>query len=346
MKVSKILISAFISAAVLAGTVSCNSTDIANIAAAVAKTASSAIPTPTLAFKSIGIKSLDTEGITFDCSYDITNPYGVAVSLASVAADIKCNGSKLTSVSSSGGVNLAARTTQTNRFDFKLPYTSLVELAKNYKNASGNLPCSVSGSVGLDLSKVTALKNKSLSLPFSKNFDAPVVKPSFSLSSPKLVLPSVSEMVSAFTGGGMTAAKAAAVAAAIAAGSSIDSAVFNNVNLNMKLNFDLSVKNEGSSAWKYLLKSCAIRTGGSNLINLDTTGAAAITSSSGTVPLTATLNTITAGKFIAQIINKSGTNPEFSLQSGLSFPGTSFASDLPLNYTKTIPLNSFAITKK
>ena len=56
----------------------------------------------------------------------------------------------------------------------------------------------------------------------------------------------------------------------------------------------------------------------------------------------ATLNTIEAGAFIIQLLNKSGENPTFSLSSGLTFPDTSYAKNIPLNYSVEIPLSSIA----
>lgn len=341
-KLTKVLAGTVISAAAVFGTLSCTSMDLSGLLG----TITSQLQTPTLAFKSIGIQGLDMEGITFKCNYDITNPYNVAVSLKSLAADISCNDSKVTSLSADEGISLAANGTKTNTFNFKLPYDAIIKLAQSYSSAKEGLPFSVAGKVGLDLSAVQALQNKSLSLPFSKNFDVPVIKPSFSLSSPKLVLPTLSELVDAFKNSGMTATKAASLASSIMNGSKIDSSVFDNVNLNLKLNFDLSVKNEGGSAWNYLLNSCAIKTGDSSLINLDAGDAKTISSANGTIPLTANINTLKAGKFIAQIINKSGTNPTFELQSGISFPNNSYASNLPLNYSKTIALSSFGVTKQ
>jgi len=120
------------------------------------------------------------------------------------------------------------------------------------------------------------------------------------------------------------------------------------VDLNIKLNFDMSVSNSGSSAWSYLVKNCSINTGeeGENaLISLDTSDSQAITSSSGTVPLNATLNTLKFGKFIAKIINKSGTNPSFSIESGISFPEIESLGgfEFPLSFSKEIPLSEFGL---
>lgn len=303
------------------------------------------IASPSISFQNVAIKSLDLEGITFSSNYSISNPYPVAFSIKQVAADITCNDSKFTSLSADKGVSVAALGSKSNSFSFKVPYDTILNFAKS---ASGqkSLPFKIAGNASLDLSKIPLMNGQTLTLPFSKSFSVPVFKPSLSLSNPQIVLPSLTEFKNAFTSGGMSVAKAAATAAAIIAGKQVAENVFDGVNLNLKCNFNLNVANSGSAAWKYALKNCSIKSGAaSSLINLAASGTNEITSSSGTIPLTATLNTLNAGKFIAQILNKKGTNPTFSVESALSFPELSYAANLPLNYAKEIPLSSFKVSK-
>ncbi len=309
---------------------------------------------PSINFQNVAIKSLDLEGITFSCNYSIQNPYPVAFSVKQVSADVLYENSKFTSLSADKGVSVAALGTKSNAFSFKIPYNTILNFAKS-TSGKKSLPFSVSGNASLDLSKIPLMENRTMTLPFSKSFEVPVFKPSLSLSNPKIVLPTLSEMKNAFTSGGMTVAAASVAAASILAGNKISSNIFDNVNLNLKCNFDLNVSNSGSSAWKYLLKNCSIKSNSSgnfsgnsfSLIELSPASGASkeITSSSGTIPLTATLNTLKAGKFIAQILNKSGENPVFTVESGLSFPELSYAANLPLNYSKEIPLSSFKVSK-
>ncbi len=293
---------------------------------------------PTLSFEKVSIKTLDMEGITFGCNYSVKNPYSVGISLASVAADISCNDSKLTSINASDGISIAAKKSKSNQFDFKVPYDSILNFAKTYKE-SKTLPFTVKGNVSLDKLPVIS----TLSLPFTKNFDVPVFKPSFKLSSPKLILPSATVIAAALVKGGKTnAIKAASLAKSLITGGTVeDTSLLDGLDLDMKLKFDMNVANEGGSDWKYALSSCGIKTDGqSDLISLDTDGSTEIESSAGTIPLTAKLNTLTSGKFIAQLLNKSGKNPSFSLESALSFPSLSYAPNLPLSYSKELPLSS------
>lgn len=308
---------------------------------------------PSINFQNVAIKSLDLEGITFTCNYSIQNPYPVAFSVKQVSADVLYENSKFTSLSADKGVSVAALGSKLNAFSFKIPYNTILNFAKS-TSGKKSLPFAISGNASLDLSKIPLMENQTLTLPFSKSFEVPVFKPSLSLSSPKIVLPTLSEMKNAFTSGGMTVAAASVAAASILAGNKISSNIFDNVNLNLKCNFDLNVSNSGSVAWKYLLKNCSIKTKtnssgnvSSSLIELSPAAGASkeITSSSGTIPLTATLNTLKAGKFIAQILNKSGENPVFTVESGLSFTELSYAANLPLNYSKEIPLSSFKVSK-
>lgn len=299
---------------------------------------------PSINFQNVAIKSLDFEGITFSSNYSISNPYPVAFSIKQVAADVLYNDSKFTSLSADDGVSVAALGTKSNSFTFKVPYDTILNFAKS---ASGqkSLPFKISGNASLDLSKVPLMDGQSMTLPFTKSFDVPVFKPELSLSNPQIVLPSLSELKDSLVSGGMSAIKAAVSAASILAGKQVAENVFDGVNLNLKCNFNLNVANAGSAAWKYILQNCSIKTSDGSLIDLAASGTSEITSSSGTIPLTATLNTLKAGKFVAQILNKKGSNPTFSVDSGLSFPELSYASNLPLNYSKEIPLSSFKVTK-
>ncbi|MBR0031877.1 MAG: LEA type 2 family protein [Treponema sp.] len=336
----KILLPACLCAGILFSSISCTSLDLSGLLGGIA----SQLQTPTLAFKSLAITGLDMEGVSFKCNYDITNPYNVAVKLDSLAADISCNSSKVTSLTANEGISLAANGTKTNTFDFKLPYTSILNLAKSYTSSKEALPFSIAGKVGLDLSAVTSLTNKSLSLPFSKNFDVPVVKPSLSLSNPKLVLPTMSELVNSFKNSGMTATKAAALAASIAGGKSIDSNALSGVDLPLKVNFDLNIKNEGSSAWNYILNAISLTSSDGNVVNLSATESK-VSSANGTLPVTATINTKTAAKFVTQIINKTGQNPKFSVDSGVSFPALGDSASIPLAYSTEVALSKFTLAK-
>ena len=91
---------------------------------------------PSLALKSVAIKSLDLEGITFNCDYTITNPYPVAFSVKQVAADILYEGSTFTQLTTSKGLSVAARGTKTNSMNFKVPYDTILSFAKKPRSRS------------------------------------------------------------------------------------------------------------------------------------------------------------------------------------------------------------------
>ena len=299
---------------------------------------STEIPKPSVSFNSISFVSLDTEGITLKCDYAIKNPYPISLSLAKLMADITCNGEAFTTLTADEGIGLSAKSTKENSFNFKIPYDSILNFAKTFKTEK-TLPFKIAGNATIDNVPLIS----SITLPFSKDFDVPVFKPSFSFSSPKVILPTAKEIVSSFTKSGISTVKAASAAASLASGKPIAENLLDNVNMDVKINFNLNVKNEGGADWKYILNSCKISSGGKELTALDI-AQNEINSADGTIPLTATVNTITAGKFITQIINKSGTNPTFALESGISFPQLKSAT-LPLSCSKEIPLSKFAIGK-
>ena len=296
------------------------------------------IPKPSVSFNSISFVSLDLEGITLKCDYAIKNPYPVSLSLAKLAADITCNGEAFTTLTADEGISLSAKSTKENSFNFKIPYDSILNFAKTFKSEK-TLPFKIAGNATIDNIPLIS----SIILPFSKDFDVPVFKPSFSFSSPKVVLPTAKEIISSFTKSGISAVKAASAATSLASGKPIAENLLDNVNMDVKINFNLNVKNEGGADWKYILNSCKISSDGKELTELDV-AQNEINSADGTIPLTATINTITAGKFITQIINKSGTNPTFALKSGISFPQLKSVT-LPLSCSKEIPLSKFAIGK-
>jgi len=300
------------------------------------------IGSPSLAMKSVSISGLDLEGITFKCDYEISNPYPLGFKIKSVAADIIYDSdTKFTSISTANGLAVAAMASADNSFNFKVPYETILTFAKK-TSGKKSLPFAVKGNASLNTSKFLG---KDLSLPFSKSFDVPVFKPKFSVSEVKVQLPSVAQLTKSLVSGGMNGVNAAKLAADIVAGKSLPENAFDGVNLDMGLNFNLNVANEGSSEWKYALDSCSLNTVAGNLADVAPASSAAISSSSGTIPMTAKLNTIQAGKFIIQLLNKKGSNPTFNVSSKLSFPEISNALNLPLNYSKEIPLSSVALSK-
>lgn len=295
---------------------------------------------PQLAVSGVSIKSLDLEGIIFNMDYSISNPYPVGFSIKSVAADVIYDATKFTSLSADEGVTVASGGTQKNALSFKVPYETIISMAKNGTSGRTSLPFSVSGNAALDLSAVSFLENKSLTIPFSKSFDVPVFKPSLSVSDVSLQKPTLAELKDALVGGGMTATKALSIATAIISGNSVVDTIFEGVNLDMDLNFNVNVSSEGSAPWKYVLEKCSLQTASGALADVHAAGTNTI-SSNGTIPMTAKLNTLQAGKFIVQLLNKSGANPVFTIDSGLSFTELpSYAQNLPLSYSREIPLSS------
>ena len=300
---------------------------------------------PSVSLEKVSIASLDLEGITFNCNYAVSNPLPVGISIKKVAADVLYNESKFTSLSADEGVKLSASGKKSNKFNFKIPYETILSLAKK-SNASSSkyLPFKINGTASLDLGKSTIVQGLASNLPFSVSFNVPIFKPSFSLSNPKVTLPSLDSLKNAFVSGGMNVIKAAALAGSIVAGKAVAENAFDGVNLDMDVQFNLNVANSGSAAWKYVLKNCSLKTSSGSAISLSAANNE-ISSSSGTIPVTAKLNTLTAGKFIAQILNKKGENPVFSFDSGLSFPELSYAPNLPLSYSKEIPIGTFGVGK-
>ncbi|MBO7614062.1 MAG: LEA type 2 family protein [Treponema sp.] len=305
------------------------------------------LATPSLSMKGVGIKSLDLEGITFNVDYSITNPYPVAFTIDKLEGNLLQGSSTYAKIVTDKGISVAALGSKTNSVNFKIPYDKIISMAKGASSSSGtkSLPFTFDGNVSLNLSEALGA-GQNLTLPFSKSFDVPVFKPSLSVSSPKVQLPTLTDLKSSLVNGGMNPVKAATVAASILAGRSLSADTFDGVDLNIDLNFDLNVANAGSAAWNFLINSCSLQdTAGKTLANVSPVGGNSINASSGKIPMKVSLNTLKSGSFIVQLLNKKGSNPTFVLDSGLSFPETSYAPNLPLKYTKEISLSSVNITR-
>ena len=298
---------------------------------------------PKIRMSSVSLKEVDFEGITFTCDYTITNPYPVSFKIDKVEADVSCSESSYIKLATDEGIVVAAVDSRKNTFTFKVPYTTILNIAGNITEDQKSLPFKIAGSAYLDLSRSTGLELNSLRLPFSVAFEVPIFKPSFSVANPKLQLPSLNELKDSLIKNGMPTAKALSIAAQLISGKNITETLLEEIDLNLKFDFDLNVKNEGSSAWQCELNDCSIKTSGNDLIDLSLNGSDRITAASATVPVTATLNTLKSGKFIAQLLNKSGKDPVFSVDSSLSFPKLKYAGNIPLGYSCTIPLSK--ITK-
>lgn len=302
---------------------------------------------PSLSMKSVGIKGLDLEGITFNADYTITNPYPVAFTIQQLAGNLLYNDSTYAKISTDKGISVAAAASKTNSVTFKIPYDKILSMAKGIASGQNatSLPFTFDGGVSLDLSSVLG-EGQTMTLPFSKSFAVPVFKPNISVSSPKIQLPTLNDLKNSLVNGGMTPVKAATVAASILAGNQLSADTFDGIDLNLDLNFDLNVANAGTAAWKFLVNACSLQdTAGKTLANISPVSGNSITASSGTIPMKVSLNTLKSGSFIVQLLNKKGSNPTFVLDSGLSFPETSYASNLPLKYTKEINLSSVNITR-
>ncbi len=287
------------------------------------------------------------DGFTFNVGYSISNPYPVSFSIKGLEADVLYDSdNRLTSLSASEGVTVSGMGNAKNTVSFKIPYKTILNLAsKSSGNDKESLPLSFKGAARLDLSKVPLFDGESLTLLFSKSFNVPVFKPSISVSSPSIQLPSMADLKNSLVNGGMSALKAASLAANMIAGKKLSADALDGVDLDLKFNFNVNVKNEGSCKWNYLLNYCKISSGDNRLASVSPTEGNKISSQSGTIPVTCRLNTVQSGRYIVELLNKTAKNPVVKIDSVLNFPGVSeFMSNIPLDYSKEIPVSS--ITKK
>lgn len=293
---------------------------------------------PEVNLENVAIKNLDLEGITFTCAYSITNPYPLSFSVMEVNADVKCEQSSFVKLKTEEGITIQSRSKKSNEFTFKIPYTSIISTAANMKGKK-SLPFTIEGNANFDAGEIPLLEVSTLTIPFSKSFEVPVFKPEFSVSNPKLQMPTLEELKNSLINNGMGVTKALTVASQILSGKSITESLLNNLDLNLRFTFDVNVRNEGSAPWKYELDNCSLNTTSGVLADIVINGSNTYTDSNCVIPVTATLNTVNSGKFIVQLLNKSGKNPEFKLDSKMSFPELKYKTDLPLSYSCEIPLD-------
>lgn len=295
---------------------------------------------PSASIKSVAPSGLDFEGITFNCNYAITNPYGVSLSVKDISVDVDCNNSKVTSISTNNGISVRANTTSNNSASFKVPYESIVNLAKNISSATKKLPFGIDGSITLDTSSIPALAaigTNSISIPLSADFDVPVFKPKMSVSNFKVKMPSFTDLKDQLINGGLGVTKAIEIATTLLSGNKLTPSIFNGIDMDIDFTFDLNVANEGASSWNFNIADCSLNTEYGSIADVVPVTNKTI-SSDGKIQMKASLNTLQSGAFIVQLLNKTGKNPTFNLVSNLSFPDTSYAKNIPLKYSAEIPL--------
>ncbi|MCF0241450.1 MAG: LEA type 2 family protein [Treponema sp.] len=304
----------------------------------------SLISSPEFNISGINLKSIDMDGFTFDLKYSVKNPYPVSLSMAGLNADVVYNGeTPVTSISADNGFKVSAMSSSSNSVLLNIPYSLILELAKQVSSGKKleSIPLTVNGNALLDTSNVPLISSSTLKVPFKKSFNVPVFKPSLSVSSPSFSMPSKTELKDAFVSGGMSLTKAASMATAILSGGKLASDAFDGIDIDLKFSFNLNVKNEGSCDWNYILDSCQLTLDGNRIASVSPSNGNAISSSSGSIPVTCKLNTVQAGKYIVQLLNRTASNPVVKFDSSLSFPGiTEYFGGIPLDYEKEIPISS------
>lgn len=296
---------------------------------------------PEIKTQSVALKGLDFEGIFFECAYSISNPYPVSLSVQGVEAAVSCADAPSIQLSADEGISVPAKESRENTFAFKVPYSTILSLAQELPGRE-SLPFKIEGTARFDTSAVPFADMKSIEIPFSADFEVPVFKPEFSVSNPRIQLPTLSELKNAFSSSGMAFTKAASVASQLLSGKTLSEAVLDGVDLDFAFLFDLTVSNKGSASWQCILENCTVTSSAQELISLSLGSNGALTSPDSTVPVAARLNSLNAGKYIVQMINQKGTAPVFSVSSKLSFPKLPYAKDIPLSYTCAIPLGNFS----
>jgi len=306
------------------------------------------VQTPTVSMDSVSIAGLDLEGISFNANYSVKNPYGVSLSIAGLSADVNYKDTKLTTLNTSDGIKVNASSTSSNKFSFKVPYESILKfasaLASGNASAQKTLPFDIAGNISLDVSNVPALNalgSNTLTLPIVTDFEVPVFKPKLSVSNFSVKMPTLNDLKDQLTKGGLGVTKALQLATTLLSGNKLSANIFDGIDMDIDVVFDVNVASEGGADWSLNIKDCALNTVAGKIANVSAAnGTSAISSGNSTVPMKASLNTIQAGAFIVQLLNKTGTNPTFELDTGLTFPETKYAKNIPLKYTAEIPLSS------
>ena len=304
------------------------------------------VQTPTVSMDSVSIAGVDLEGISFNANYSVKNPYGVALSIAGLNADVNYKDTKLTTLNTTDGIKVNASSTSSNKFSFKVPYESILKFASalGKTSAQKTLPFDINGNVSLDVSNVPALSalgSNTLTLPIVTDFEVPVFKPKLSVSNFNVKMPTLNDLKNQLTNGGLGVTKALQVATTLLSGNKLSANIFDGIDMDIDVVFDVNVASEGGADWNLNIKDCALNTVAGKIANVSATnGTSTISSSTSKVPMKASLNTIQAGAFIVQLLNKTGTNPTFELDTGLSFPETTYAKNIPFKYSTEIPLSS------
>lgn len=306
------------------------------------------VQTPTVSMDSVSIAGLDLEGISFNANYSVKNPYGVSLSIAGLSADVNYEDTKITTLNSTDGIKVNASSTSSNKFSFKVPYESILKFAASVAggNASAkkSLPFGIDGNISLDVSNVPALNalgSNTLTLPIVTDFEVPVFKPKLSVSNFSVKMPTLNDLKNQLTNGGLGVTKALQLATTLLSGNKLSANILDGIDMDIDVVFDVNVANEGGADWNLNIKDCALNTVAGKIANVSVAdGTSTITSSNPKVSMKASLNTIQSGAFIVQLLNKAGSNPTFEFDTGLTFPETKYAKNIPLKYSTEIPLSS------
>ena len=275
---------------------------------------------PSVRVDGITLESLDGAGMIFRCDYSINNPYPVGITAASASAEILYNGTAVVSLGSITGVSAAANSVNRNSLSFRLPYNEIIRLAGEAGELQ-ELEFVLDGGAQFDLSAVPSLKNRSLYVPFSTVFRVPVFKPEISVTGGMIMMPSVGEVAEAFVRSGMNIFRAGIAAGKFILGEPVEGPDFEDIELDVGVRFDLTVKNTGGADFELEIRKCGIESDlGSLLVLRGDEGPAVINSDGESTAMSAVVNTLEFGAFIAGLAGGELVNTSLVVDGGVTFP--------------------------
>ncbi len=259
---------------------------------------------PTFNITSLKMTGLDLDGMDFELSYRIDNPYPVEIRVKELDLDVLYFDEEVIKVDTFEPFEIRSQRVSKQKLHFKVPYEKIISLTKTLRGKK-SVTCTLHGGAYLDYASYGAVLNKiDPKLPILYTFTIPIMKPSFSVSNISFVPPSLTD-------------------------------------LKAGLSFDLTVEEKGYASWECSFKNCALKDGENNLIELKVPQDAVINSSNKTVKLSAEIDPVSAASFIAKLIKKEGSNPVFSADAEFIFLNSSYNYTVPLSYSKELRLSDF-----
>jgi LEA14-like dessication related protein len=111
--------------------------------------ARSAVQTPKATFKSVSVSAFDLEGVTLDFVWDVQNPNGFGLDLASVGWSVDAEGQRVAAGEAPGGVKIVANGTSPVTFPVRVRFRDVPGIASLLTSGKDRIHYKLAATLGL-----------------------------------------------------------------------------------------------------------------------------------------------------------------------------------------------------